>query len=301
MIEMVLCFIALIYFSIVGLFSARHRPMAKQAFDCVFRKMTLRKCEADFDRKTKIDLVARLLKVNPMLAKLVNIHFESIISVLTVLFVLSFFYSIYGFYNFVAFGNCEGQNSNAFCIYKDIFSLGNVELPKNYSFSENSLVLGSGTEQGKRIVEFGCYSCPYTRKGEEKVHELIAEGYSIEFKHYPIPEHNNSYAAAVYMQCAYEMDDSTGKQNYMAMRKELFESQEELWTRGKGLLEELGAENGFDVEKLENCSGSQETNIRISQQIEEGRTAVVKGTPTFFVEEQGKWKRFDGTDGLDWI
>ena len=42
---MVLCIIALPVFLFLSIFSAKYRPLARRAIDCVFKKVTLRKCE----------------------------------------------------------------------------------------------------------------------------------------------------------------------------------------------------------------------------------------------------------------
>ncbi len=63
------CLIALIVFSILGIFSATHRKLAKEAFDCVFRRITLRPCNTGFDQKIKGKIIGKLLNKSPKLAK----------------------------------------------------------------------------------------------------------------------------------------------------------------------------------------------------------------------------------------
>lgn len=53
-----LCLAALVVFSILGIFSASYRPLAREAFNCVFRKMTLRSCNTGFDQKIKTKLTS---------------------------------------------------------------------------------------------------------------------------------------------------------------------------------------------------------------------------------------------------
>ena len=55
------CLIALIIFSILGIFSATHRQLAKEALDCVFRRVTLRPCNTGFDKKVKGKVIGKLL------------------------------------------------------------------------------------------------------------------------------------------------------------------------------------------------------------------------------------------------
>ncbi len=115
-----ICFIALFVFAILAIFSARYRPFALEAFDCVFRRVTLRPCTTGFDKKMKMRISTRLLAKNPCLGKFVNKHFEAISWLLTITMIASFFYAALGVYNWWAFGNCNGPNSNAACILNDL-------------------------------------------------------------------------------------------------------------------------------------------------------------------------------------
>jgi len=51
-----ICVVALIVFGILGIFSAKYRVIAKEAFDCVFRKITLRKCDSRLDSRLKSEI-----------------------------------------------------------------------------------------------------------------------------------------------------------------------------------------------------------------------------------------------------
>ncbi len=96
---MVFCFIALIVFAIMGIFSATHRALAKEAFDCVFKKLTLTPCQTGLDTRLKAKLVSRTFDFSPGLAKLLNVHFELFSWLFFVLTIVSLAYSIWGFYN----------------------------------------------------------------------------------------------------------------------------------------------------------------------------------------------------------
>ncbi len=56
-----ICLIALFIFAVLGIFSAKYRELSKEAFNCVFRRITLRKCETGFDKKMKAGFVSRLI------------------------------------------------------------------------------------------------------------------------------------------------------------------------------------------------------------------------------------------------
>lgn len=107
MIALVLCIIALIVFAIFSIFSAKYRPLAKEAFGCVFRMATLRPCETGFDRKLKAKVVAGVFEKSPSAARLVNAHFEILSWIFTIIFFASFAYSAYGAYNLITVGTCD--------------------------------------------------------------------------------------------------------------------------------------------------------------------------------------------------
>jgi len=111
-----ICIIALVVFGIMGIFSATHRELAKDAFDCVFRRVTLRPCNTGFDEKMKGMIVGRLLLKSPTAAKHVNRHFELLSWLFLAITAVSLAYSAWGAYNYWAYGNCNGPQSSEFCI-----------------------------------------------------------------------------------------------------------------------------------------------------------------------------------------
>jgi hypothetical protein len=114
-----ICFIALIVFAVMGLFSAKYRDYAKEAFDCVFRRVTLRKCNTSFDKKMKMKLTGKIMKANPKVGGIVFKHFEVISWIFTAIMIVSLIYSAIGIYNFVVYNNCNGPQGGE-CIYSDL-------------------------------------------------------------------------------------------------------------------------------------------------------------------------------------
>ena len=55
------CIVAFIVLSIISIFSVSHRALAKEAFDCVFRRVTLRPCNTGFQEKMKAQITGKLL------------------------------------------------------------------------------------------------------------------------------------------------------------------------------------------------------------------------------------------------
>ena len=112
---MVLCVVALVVFAFLSIFSARYRPLAAEAFDCSFRKMTLRKCNTGFDEKVKSMVIGKLMMRNEKAAKFVFRNFGAFSLVFSLLFFASMGYSLYGVYNLVVFGTCDPATGN--CIF----------------------------------------------------------------------------------------------------------------------------------------------------------------------------------------
>ncbi|MFH1752033.1 MAG: hypothetical protein ABH821_03805, partial [archaeon] len=88
-------------------FSARYRPYAREAFNCVFRRLTLRKCNTSFDKKMKMKISSRLATKNEKLGRVVFKHFEIISWIFTIILFLSLAYSAYSAYNLYMYGTCD--------------------------------------------------------------------------------------------------------------------------------------------------------------------------------------------------
>ena len=121
-----ICLIALPVFLILGIFSVRYRNLAKEAFDCVFRRITFRKCHSKLDQRMKSRITGTLLKYHHGTAKFVFKNFELLSWIFTILMIVSLVYSAIGGYNYMKYGNCNGQGSTAFCIFQGINPIENA-------------------------------------------------------------------------------------------------------------------------------------------------------------------------------
>jgi hypothetical protein len=115
-----ICVIALVVFAVLGIVSAKYRAYFFEALDCVFKRVTLRKCTTSFDKKMKMKITTRLSAVNKSIGGFTFKHFETISWILTIIMILSMVWSLYvgvtGVYNWVAYGNCNGPNSTEACV-----------------------------------------------------------------------------------------------------------------------------------------------------------------------------------------
>ncbi|GEM_PF-888339 len=116
-----ICFLALVVFGLLGFFSVKHRKIAFEAFDCVFRRITVRKCTSALDKRLKSMITGRLMGKSPALAGFVFKYFEVLSWVFTVLFFASTIFSGMSIYNYLAYGDCNGNNPNSgnSCIYSE--------------------------------------------------------------------------------------------------------------------------------------------------------------------------------------
>ena len=103
---MVLCLVALVVFSFLSIFFARYRPLAKDAFDCFFRMVTLRPCKVQLDEKIKGKMTTKLMKM-PKVARFFYRHFKLLSWIFTLTFFVSLIYSGYSLYNLFVYGSCD--------------------------------------------------------------------------------------------------------------------------------------------------------------------------------------------------
>lgn len=180
------CVASLLVLGILSLFSARYRGPAKQALDCVFRRVTLRPCTTGFDVQVKSVILSKLLVKSPGFARFINKRFELI----SWIFVLSFFASLIwsgrGMYLYWATGNCNGLNQGGFCAFdptgknNEVSGMGaecrtggaptgDLTL-SGVNLNEYPLIKGL---TDKEMVFFGCYACKYTKQTYPLIKQLI--------------------------------------------------------------------------------------------------------------------------------
>ena len=103
---MVICLIALPVFAVMSLFSAKYKKLAKDAFRCFTKTLTLSPCDVGLEQWIKGKATAKLMWF-PALARLVYRHFKIVSWAFTVAFFASLAYTVYSFYNLFVFGSCE--------------------------------------------------------------------------------------------------------------------------------------------------------------------------------------------------
>ena len=66
------CIVAFIIFTILGIFSASYRTLAKKAWGCVLRKVTFKPCDINIQEELKSRLIGKLILTRPRLARFIG-------------------------------------------------------------------------------------------------------------------------------------------------------------------------------------------------------------------------------------
>ncbi len=285
-----ICFIALIVFGILGIFSVAYRKLAAEAFDCVFRKMSFRKCDSRFDERIKSGITGKLMDKSPKAAKFVYRHFETMSWIFTILLIASFAYSAYSLYNVAVYGNCYGANDRGqFCPFD----------PSTYTQQQQCTVVGDknqaelnvppvdglpsiGPANSKvTIIEVGCFQCPYTIEAYPVVKQVLEEydgKIKFVFKPFPLRQHTTySIESVEALWCANEQ----GK--YWEYYDQLFSLN---GSCNYALLDSCADNINLKREQFESCLASHKYRERVIQEYQEALDAGIYGTPTFFINNK---------------
>ncbi|MBU1201588.1 MAG: DsbA family protein [Nanoarchaeota archaeon] len=291
-----ICIIALFVFGILGVFSAKYRLIAKEAFDCVFRKLTFRRCDSRLDSRLKAQITGKLMKRHQGLGRQIYKNFEIISWIFTILLFVSLFYSGQGIYYFAKYGNCNGPDNNGFCIFDPLNNFGNnnesetlchspeLQSNKTLSFSgsiDNNPFIGN-KNASITIVEFGCFSCPNTKTAVPEVKKLIDKyNDSIMFVYldFPLPNHALSYESSLAASCIW----INNPDKYWDYNFKIFDNQEKL---SLNLLRQLTINVGADIEKFDSCLLNNESKALVDSDYQAGLDSNVYGTPTFFINNK---------------
>lgn len=284
---MVLCLLALPIFAILGIFSIKYRKLTLDALECLFKTITLKKCESGLDDRIKSGVTGTILKYSPKTAKIVYRNYKIFSWIILILFLWSFYVSSVGIYNYINYGNCNGPESTGFCLFDPTGENSKISETDSIIPSEivmpvledDDPIIGNPNAE-ITIIEFGCFVCPYTQKAEGIVKEILDyyEGkVNLQFKTFYIPGHNESYEAALAASCAKEQ----GK--YLEYHDSLFDLQTSL---GMQTYLEIAKNLDLEIEQFKECIITEKYKNEIDSDSLMGIHAGVIGTPTFFINEQ---------------
>ncbi len=285
------CFFALIIFAILGIFSASHRILAKEAFDCVFRRVTLRPCNTGFKEKMQSKILGKLITRSPRLAKAVNHHFELLAWIFFILSIASTAWVIMDVYNVYVYGNCNGLNSTGFCAFDPQAENSAVSAvatkpcsltpPKESDLSLNKTDLSSfpteNTKAKSKVVFIGCYLCDYSRQAYPLIKKLVKEN-NVQYTFALYPTKTGSAYLTAYMDCAYKQDSH----KFWQWNDAMFSSDKNDLLKAS-YVENLLSKNGYDVGRIKACVKNSKTTDLVNYQINQLTNTGIYGTPTVFI------------------
>jgi len=286
------CLIALIVFGIMGIFSASHRALAKEALDCIFRRVTLRPCNTGFQDKVKGKILSKLIARSTFLARMVNKHYEILSWIFFVLMVGSTMYVLYGGYNFYVYGSCNGLNESGFCAFdpkgenNKTTAVGDSTCGITQNEVKNVALNGvdlsdfpmQKTESENTVIFIGCYDCDYSRKAYPDIQRLVEKKQAnYIFAHYPA-KGDTTYLG----EAGYAVREIYGDEAFWKLNDYLFTADKD-YILDKANLDAILASFDFDVKKVNKLAGNVEVKTAVENQIQELNKTHLYGTPTIFI------------------
>jgi protein-disulfide isomerase len=290
------CILALIVFAIMGIFSASHRALAREAFDCVFRRVTFRPCNTGFEEKIKGKILSKIVNRSVFLARMVNKHYEILSWIFFILMVGSTFWVLRGGYNFYVYGSCNGLNASGFCAFdpsganNKITPLGDGSTCGTVQKSEKTVTLKDvdlssfpmeNVGSKDTVVFIGCYACDYSRKAYLDIQKLVKnKNANYIFAHYPAKGTVTDKLADVGY-CVYK----DYPEQYWDFNSYLFTTDKN-YILDPANLDPILSKFHFDVAQIDACASSVETKTAVDSQVKELNKTNIYGTPTIFINSK---------------
>lgn len=128
------------------------------------------------------------------------------------------------------------------------------------------------------VYEYSDFECPYCQKGQPAVDAVMRayqeKGAQLRFMHYPLPSHPRSLPASLAAVCA----EKQGK--FWEMHDKLYANREALEDSD---LEAYATGIGLDMAAYAKCISSPDAQAVIEADMQEGKAAGVRATPTFVI------------------
>lgn len=166
---------------------------------------------------------------------------------------------------------------------------------------DDSHVLGEPGTSGVTVVEFldfECEACGAFYPYIEQIRTQYDGKLNYAFRYFPLPGHFNSMNAAIAVEAAAQQGRVEDMYNKLFQTQtEWSEQQESRADTFRGYAEALG----LDMSAYDAAVADPATQARVQQDVDEGRSLQVSGTPTFYLDgellELSKYT--DLTDALD--
>lgn len=121
------CIAAFIVLAIISIFSARYRKLAKKAWSCTLRRVTLRPCDTSFKEETKNKLLSHVAKRTPRLVKTADVGIEVASFALVILTIWSIFVVLEAGLNLFVWGTCAPSNASSCSLSSESCSINTVD------------------------------------------------------------------------------------------------------------------------------------------------------------------------------
>lgn len=191
------------------------------------------------------------------------------------------------------------NNSNRIFKSISIFLLGLILgfLIRDLNFGSNatSSTSGSGSIkiEGKEnapvtIVEYSDFQCPLCKKFYDETYPVLQKNYvatgkaKIIFKHFPLSIHPQSPDASVTAECALEQN------KFWEMHDLLFQTQSS-WSGSathNDFFKTLAGQLQLNQKQFNECLDQQKYAGNVNKDYQEGVAKAVRGTPTFYINDQ---------------
>jgi protein-disulfide isomerase len=287
------CIVAFVVLSILGIFSATNRALAKESLDCVFRRVTFRPCNTGFDEKMKAKILGTVITRSEVAARLINNNFELLSWIFFVLLTASSIWTARGLYLFYATGSCNGLNQSGFCVFDPNGNNNQVSALsatcKVTPTTEKDLTLipvdltvfpVKNSPSKEKIVMIGCYACDYTRQTYPMIQTLVNKsGASFTFLDYPVKTKSDYLTKVGY--CLYRQDAAS----YWKFNDILFGADKTTFETEVYVQKTLTS-LGVDAAKTLACTNDAKTEDAVKAQMKQITATNFYGTPTVFINGQ---------------
>lgn len=159
-----------------------------------------------------------------------------------------------------------------------------IAKPRRPTFEVNvgNAPFAGGKDAKVTIVEFSDFQCPFCAKGADLLKDIkkkYGNKVKVVFKNFPLPFHNHAEKAAVAGLCANEQSVD----QFWKMHDAMFANQEALDEAG---LKNTAKKIGLKMDQFEKCLSENKYLAQVKADMEDGKKAKVKSTPTFFINGQ---------------
>lgn len=284
------CVIAFVVLAILGIFSASHRELAKEALDCVFRRVTLRPCDTGFDEKMKARILGSVITRSEVATRVLNRHFELFSWVLFILMLGSSVWAVRGGYLYYVTGSCNGLNSAAFCVFDPKGQNNETSSVTDQCLAEpttaKDLTLNGvdltgfpvqNASANDKIIFIGSYGCDYSRQTYPMVRELVRKNnVSFTYLDYPVKE-KSDYLSRVGYCVAQENSDK-----YWELNDLLFTT-DKAYLDNEAFIQAALTKFGLDAGRIKTCVEDPQTEEVVRKQMAQILKTKFYGTPTVFI------------------